>query len=115
MKKKSRLRDKSNEIEERYKFIVNAHGEMMTLINSHYVYELVNDSWCRTFGKERDDITGKTVAEVWGSERFESEIVRKIDKCLQGNIFREEDSFIISGGERRYYEVTYYPFRNINN
>lgn len=105
-------RDKNNEIEERYKFIVNAHGEMMTLINSHYVYELVNDSWCRTFGKQRDDIIGKTVAEVWGIERFESEIVNKIDKCLRGNIFREEDSFIIAGGERRYYEVTYYPYRN---
>ncbi len=108
-------RDKNREIEERYKFIVNAHGEMMTLINSHYVYELVNDSWCRTFGKRRDDIIGKTVAEVWGNERFESEIVDKIDKCLRGNIFREEDSFIIADGERRYYDVTYYPYKNSDN
>ena len=108
-------RDKNKEIEERYKFIVNAHGEMMTLINNSYVYELVNDSWCRTFGKQRDDIIGKTVAEVWGNERFESEIVNKIDKCLRGNIFREDDSFIIAGGERRYYEVTYYPYIDSNN
>ena len=28
------------EIQERYSFIVNAYGEMMTLINRDYVYEL---------------------------------------------------------------------------
>ena len=43
--------NETTEIEEKYKFIVNAHGEMMTLINMNYVYEMVNDSWCRTFGK----------------------------------------------------------------
>ncbi len=102
------------EIEEKYKFIVNAYGEMMTLINRDYVYELVNDSWCRTFGKSREDFIGKTVAEVWGWEKFNSEIKGKIDQCLQGNIFKEEDSFIIAGGERSYYSVTYFPFRNKN-
>jgi len=101
------------EIEAKYKFIVNAYGEMLTLINREYIYELVNDSWCRTFGKSRDDYIGKSVAEVWGDKKFETEIKKKIDQCLQGNIFKEEDSFIIAGGERRYYAVTYFPFRNL--
>jgi len=99
------------EIQERYSFIVNAYGEMMTLINRAYVYELVNDSWCRTFGKSREDFIGKTVSEIWGDKKFETEIKRKIDQCLKGKIFTEEDSFIIAGGERRYYEVTYFPYR----
>jgi len=102
------------EIEEKYKFIVNAHGEMMTLINREYVYELVNDSWCRTFEKSREDFIGKSVAEVWGEHKFKSEIKGKIDQCLNGTIFNEEDSFIIAGGERRFYSVTYFPFRNKN-
>ena len=76
--------------------------------------------WSMTRGaghsvKSRDDIIGKTVAEVWGIKRFKSEIEKKIDQCMKGNIFHEEDSFIIAGGKRRYYEVTYYPFRNTNN
>jgi len=99
------------EIQERYSFIVNAYGEMMTLINRDYVYELVNDSWCRAFGKSREDFIGKTVSEIWGAKKFETEIKRKIDQCLKGKIFTEEDSFIIAGGERRYYEVTYFPYR----
>ena len=100
------------EIEGKYRFIVNAYGELMTLINKNYVYELVNDSWCRTFDKQRADFIGKTVSEVWGEEKFNTEIKEKIDQCLAGKIFNEEDSFIIAGGERRFYSVTYFPFRN---
>ena len=100
------------EIQERYEFIVNAYGELMTLINRNYVYELVNDSWCRTFGKSREDFIGKTVAEIWGHSKFKKEIKGKIDQGLKGKVFKEEDSFIIAGGERRYYEVTYFPYRN---
>ena len=90
--------DDLREIQERYSFIVNAYGEMMTLINRDYVYELVNDSWCRTFGKSREDFIGKTVSEIWGDKKFETEIKSKIDQCLKGKIFTEEDSFIIAGG-----------------
>jgi len=99
------------EIQERYSFIVNAYGEMMTLINRAYVYELVNDSWCRTFGKSREDFIGKTVSEIWGDRKFKSEIKSKIDQCLNGKIFTEEDSFVIADGKRKYYEVTYFPYR----
>ena len=115
MKRKSNVATKKNEdlreIQERYSFIVNAYGEMMTLINRDYVYELVNDSWFRTFGKSREDFVGKTVSEIWGVRKFKSEIKSKIDQCLHGKIFTEEDSFVIAGGERRYYEVTYFPYR----
>ena len=103
------------EIEGKYKFIVNAYGELMTLINRDYVYELVNDSLCRAFGRAREVFIGKTVAEVWGEEKFRKEIKGKIDKCFKGDIFKEEDTFIIPGGERRYYAVTYYPYRNAQN
>jgi len=103
--------DDFREVQERYSFIVNAYGEMMTLINRDYVYELVNDSWCRTFGKSREDFIGKTVSEIWGDKRFKSEIKRKIDECLLGKVFTEEDSFVIASGKRRYYEVTYFPYR----
>jgi len=111
MEKKIDSHEDLREIQERYSFIVNAYGEMMTLINRDYVYELVNDSWCKTFGKSREDFIGKTVSQIWGEKRFNTDIKRKIDQCLEGKIFTEEDSFIIAGGERRYYEVTYFPFR----
>ncbi len=111
----ARTPEKIREIEEKYRFIVNAYGELMTLINKDYVYELVNDSLCRAFGKSRDEFIGKTVAEVWGEEKFTREIKIKIDKCFGGEIFKEEDTFLIPGGEKRYYAVTYYPYKNEHN
>jgi len=111
----ARIPGEIREIEDRYKFIVNAYGELMTLINTEYVYELVNDSLCRAFRKSREEFIGKTVAEVWGKEKFRKEIKAKIDKCFRGEIFKEEDTFVIPGAERRYYAVTYYPYRNENN
>ncbi len=107
--------DLLRDIEEKYKFIVDAYREMMTLINRDYVYELVNDFWCQTFGKSREEFIGKKVQDVWGEKRFNTEIKEKIDKCLHGNIYTEEDYFIIPGGEKRYYVLTYFPYRNSNN
>lgn len=103
-----------NEIEKRYEFIVNAYGELLTLINKDYEYELVNDSYCRSFSKSREDFIGKKISEVWGSKRFEEEIKTKIDLCFTGKIFSEEDSFVVSDGERRFYAVTYYPYKEEN-
>jgi len=65
----------------------------------------------RTFGKNREDFVGKTVAEVWGQTKFEAELKPKFDLCFSGKVFKEEDSFVIAGGERRYYAVTYYPYK----
>ena len=110
-----KARSEIREIEEKYKFIVNAYGELMTLINRDYVYELVNDSLCRAFGRPREDFIGRTVSEVWGEKKFREEIKVKIDQCFGGDIFREEDTFMIPGGERRFYAVTYYPYRNEQN
>ncbi|MFC2115781.1 SpoIIE family protein phosphatase [Bacteroidota bacterium] len=108
----TKIRGDIREIEGKYKFIVNAYGELMTLINREYVYELVNDALCKAFGKSREDFIGKTIAEVWGKEKFRKEIKGKVDQCFNGDIFKEEDTFMIPGGERRYYAVTYYPYHN---
>jgi serine phosphatase RsbU (regulator of sigma subunit) len=101
-----------DEIENKYEFIVNAYGEYMTLINSKYEYEMLNDSYCNTFRKKREDFIGKTVAEVWGNEKFEKELKHKLDIGLTGKIFKEEDYFDIGEDIRKYYAVSYYPYFN---
>ncbi len=109
------MKNTIRQLEQKYEFIVNAYGELLTLINRDYIYELVNDSWCKTFGKDREEFIGKTVTEVWGQNKFENELKRKLDLCFSGRIFKEEDTFIIAGGERKYYSVIYYPYKNDKN
>ncbi len=94
----------------KYEFIVNASSEFMTLIDRHYVYEAANDAYCRARGVKRSDIVGRTVADVWGKERFNRSIKRFLDACLKGEETHYEGYFNFDPREKRFYEVKYYPY-----
>lgn len=91
-------------------FIVNSASELMTLINRDYVYEVANESYCRVLGKNRGEVIGKSVSDIWGEERFSDVIREKIDRCLSGSRVRETSWILFPEGERRYYEINYYPY-----
>jgi PAS domain S-box-containing protein/putative nucleotidyltransferase with HDIG domain len=99
----------------KYEFIANSSQELMTLINRQYVYEAANKSYCRAINKKRDEIIGKTVAEIWGEERFDNFIKGYLEQCFAGNSLYYEDWFPFWGQELRCYEVHYYPYVNIHN
>jgi len=102
----------TEEMWRRYEFIVNNSKEFMTLMNRDYVYEAVNESYCRAHGMDRNDIVGKTVAQVWGENVYLSVIKKTIDRCFAGEevYFRGWLGFEALG--ERYMHVTYYPYRN---
>lgn len=104
-------RKKTEEMWEKYKAIVNASSECMSMINDDYVYEAVNDAYCRAQGKPREEIIGKTVSEIWGRNVFNKSIKGIIDKCFQGApvTYREWIEFPAQG--RRYHEILLYPYR----
>ncbi|MBW2638242.1 MAG: PAS domain S-box protein, partial [Deltaproteobacteria bacterium] len=67
-------RKRMEELWRRYEFIVNAASDIMSLIDSRYVYEAVNFAYSRAYGLERDEIVGMSVADLWGNEVFDAEI-----------------------------------------
>jgi diguanylate cyclase (GGDEF)-like protein/PAS domain S-box-containing protein len=95
----------------RYEYIVNTSNDFITLINRDYVYEIANDAYCRTINKARRDILNKTVAEVWGREKFESTIKGFIDRCLAGEEVHYIDKFKF-GPFEKHMHVSYYPYRD---
>ena len=100
---------------QRYDFIVNTSAELMTLVDRSYRYEAVNNAYCQAHGKDRDDIIGKTVAELWGAERFFTEIRPNFDNCFLGEEVQYLGWFYFSHLGQRYMEVTYYPYANDKN
>ncbi|MGE5239555.1 MAG: PAS domain-containing protein, partial [Chloroflexota bacterium] len=83
----------SEEMLKRYDFIVNTAQEFMSLINRNYTYDAVNESYCLAQSRSRESFIGRTVAEVWGEERF-SRIIRKhLDECFSGRESRSEAWF----------------------
>ena len=94
-----KIKDTSNksksaeEMRRRYEFIANNAKEFMTLINSDYVYEAVNDSYCFAHNKKRKEFIGKSVSCVWGQEVFNSVIKKHLDKCLEGEEIHYKEWF----------------------
>ena len=105
-----RKRKALEEIWRRYEFIVNTSKEFMTLIDRSYTYEAVNESYCRAHNKKREEIIGRTVADIWGKEVFDSVIKAHSDKCFAGNEVRDQAQFEFPALGLRYFDVTYYPY-----
>lgn len=94
-----------------YEYIVNQSRDFITLINSEYRYEIVNDSYCKAIERSRDEILGRTVEEVWGASRFTDAIKPRLDECFSGNEVHFVDEFRF-GSMRKSLHVSFYPYRD---
>ena len=95
----------------KYEYIVNTSKDFITLINKDYVYELVNLSYEKMIGKQKNEILHHSVSEVWGSEIFLTKLKGFIDKCFSGEEVHYIDKFKF-GLEVKYVHVSYYPYKN---
>jgi diguanylate cyclase (GGDEF)-like protein/PAS domain S-box-containing protein len=93
-----------------YEYIVNISRDFITLINRDYVYEIVNDSYCREMGLPREQVLNRKVAAVWGEEKFEGSIRKHLDDCFGGQEIHYIDQFKF-GPFLKYMHVSYYPYR----
>jgi PAS domain S-box-containing protein len=98
------------EIWKRYNFIVNTSGDFMTLIDRDYAYEAVNESYCRALNKTQEEVVGHNAADVWGEERFLTQIKEHLDKCFAGNEVHFQGWFEFAALGRRCFDVVYYPY-----
>src|SRR6185369_953603 len=103
-------RKASEEMWKRYESIVNTSREFLTLIESNYRYEAVNDAYCQAHRKNREDILNATVSDVWGEKAFLNVIKAYLDQCFNGEEVHYEDWFEMAALGRRYFEVSYYPY-----
>lgn len=94
----------------KYAFIANSARDSMTLINRAYVYETVNQAYLDAIGMELGDVVGRSLAEVWGAETFETAIRPNVDRCFAGEVVRYESWFDFHMKGRGYFEVIYHPF-----
>ncbi len=93
----------------KYEYIVNISKDFITLISRNYIYEIVNDAYCREIDKKREEIINRSVAEIWGDERFNNSIKKCLDKCFSGQEVHYIDKFRF-GPFDKYMHVSYYPY-----
>ncbi len=94
----------------KYEFIANTAKEFMTIINRDYLYEFVNEAYCRAHGRNSVDFLHNSVANVWGQEAFDNIIKNYLDRCFAGDTVHYENWFEYPGRGLRCYYVSYYPY-----
>jgi diguanylate cyclase (GGDEF)-like protein/PAS domain S-box-containing protein len=97
-------------MQDRYEYIVNRSADFITLINRDYIYEIANDAYCDNVGLTREQVLGRTVAEIWGGDRFGGKLKAYLDRCFGGETINNVERFSF-GPEQRYMHVTYYPYQ----
>jgi PAS domain S-box-containing protein len=98
------------EMWKRYEFIINTSKDLMALISPNYMYEAVNRAFCEAHRRELDQVVGRSVADIWGYERFMEQIKVPLDQCLAGNEVHYQLWFNFASLGRRCFDVSYYPY-----
>jgi PAS domain S-box-containing protein len=93
-----------------YEFMANTSRDFMTLIDRQHVYRAVNQAYCHAHQKSPNEIIGKSVAQVWGEERYLTQVKGYLEACFAGEEARYEGWFEFATLGRRYFDVTYYPY-----
>ncbi len=96
----------------RYDFIVNTSKDWHTLINRQYRYEAVNTAFCDAHGKDREELIGLSLSEMWGQKIFNGIIKENMDRCFEGHEVNYQAWFDLPGRTARHFDITHYPYQD---
>jgi PAS domain S-box-containing protein len=94
----------------RFERMVSASTDLMAFVDRTYTYRAINAAYSRAFGKEKDELIGRCVAEMFGTKIFERRIKPHLDRCLAGGHVNYQNWLRVSGRGRRFLDVHYDPF-----
>ena len=93
----------------KFEAILDTSPDMVALVDRNYIFETVNDTYCKVTGLARDQIIGHTITEVWGADNFTEFMRAKIDACLEGQVL-DFQQWLTIDGRRRFMDAVYRPF-----
>lgn len=97
-----------------YERVVEGLEEMIVVIDRNYRYQLANQAFLNYRGLKREQVIGRSVAEVLNKEIFENILKVKLDECLQGKVVTFSMKYVYPKlGERDLY-LSYFPIEGHN-
>ncbi|MGD9010563.1 MAG: response regulator [Desulfobacteraceae bacterium] len=93
----------------KYAHIVSKSKDYLALIDRNYTYQAISKAYAHTLKRDRDDIIGKTVAEIFGTESFNQIIKPMADRCLGGKNTRFQIWMPFAGDDRKLLDIEYTP------
>jgi PAS domain S-box-containing protein len=105
-------RKETQETLQLYEKIVATTRDLMSIIDADYVYRAVNDAYLEAHGKTREEIEGRTAADLLGAAVFEQHVKPRLDEALAGEAVQYDAWFEYPGRGRRCMHISYYPVRD---
>ncbi|MDV2857732.1 PAS domain S-box protein [Oceanimonas sp. CAM02] len=93
----------------RYKEIVNAADELMALVSPDYHYLQVNNRYLEYHHRERNQIEGHSMQELYGETEFNQQIKPLFDGAVAGRPFVIEQWLTFAGKGRRFCRISGHP------
>lgn len=94
---------------ERYKKIVSSSNDLLSFIDRNYIYLAVSEGYLKFFEKEKEEILGHSMPELFGEEYFQKELKSVSDRVLSGESIEREYWVKSPSGEYRYLHTKYFP------
>ena len=92
---------------------LNASGlDLMSFVDTDYLYRYVNQTYLSYWSRERGDIEGQCVSALMGEAVFHKTVKPHFDQALAGKQVDYEADIDFPGSGKRHVEVTYLPARN---
>jgi PAS domain S-box-containing protein len=88
--------------------ITDAIPSLVSYVNNREQYEFVNTAYEKWFAKSKDDVVGKSLAEVLGDTAY-AKIKGHLDKALSGNLVSFDSWLDYKDGGKRFISATYVP------
>lgn len=99
---------------QRYERAIASSPSLVSIVDRDFRYVLVNDTYLRYHARRREDIEGRSVAEVMGEKAFARVVRPQLERCFAGETFQYEAWFSMAGMGRRCMQVTYYPCQEMD-
>jgi PAS domain S-box-containing protein len=94
----------------RYERIVSATPDAVALLDCHYTYLVVNQTYTVWFGKSREEIIGHSVAELLGEAVFLEKVKSRMDRAMTGEICHYQEWLELPQMGEQFIGANYAPY-----
>lgn len=112
---KEHARREAAEAERRLEYLSAASltgRDLMAFVDPGHVYRFANATYLEYWGRTKDTLLGRPVAEVMGTPLYAAVARGGLDQALAGQQTSYESTIDFPGQGRRHVETTYVPARN---
>jgi PAS domain S-box-containing protein len=107
-------RKRAEELLRWYQAMLASVSDPISFVDREYRYRFVNDAYSRYAKRSPEEILGLSIAELLGTEAFESLVKPHFDRCLAGDEVHYQAWFEVPAEPPKYMHVSYCPMFDAN-